>query len=57
MVTSVPAGPEVGDTLVIAGDVTAKLNPLPATPPTVTTTLPVVAPLGTVASMLVLLLQ
>ena len=38
-----------------AGDVTVKLTPLLATPPTVTTTFPVVAPLGTGAAMLVAL--
>ena len=47
-VTEVPAGPDVGDRLVIAG-ATVKLLPLLAAPPTVTTTLPVVAPLGTAA--------
>src|SRR5712692_2934884 len=36
-----------------ADDVTVKLDPLLATPPTVTTTLPVVAPLGTGVTMLV----
>ena len=34
------------------GMVTVKVTPLLATPPTVTTTLPVVAPLGTGAAML-----
>ncbi len=34
------------------GVVTVKVTPLLATPPTVTTTLPVVAPLGTGAVML-----
>jgi hypothetical protein len=34
-------------------EITAKLTPLLATPPTVTTTLPVVAPAGTGATMLV----
>src|SRR5467141_1982883 len=37
------------------GGVTVKLTPLPATPPTVTTTFPVVAPLGMGATMLVAL--
>lgn len=46
MFTEVPAGPDVGDTLVMAG-VTVKLTPLLAMPFTVTTKLPVVAPLGT----------
>src|SRR5713226_7732034 len=36
-----------------ADDVTVKLAPLLATPPTVTTTFPVVAPVGTGAAMLV----
>ena len=36
-------------------DVTVKLDPLLATPPTVTTTFPVVAPVGTLATMLVAL--
>ncbi len=40
MVTCAPAEPEVGDTLVIAGEVTAKLTPLLAAPPNVTTTCP-----------------
>jgi hypothetical protein len=54
MVTEVPTGPDVGDRLVMlgAGTVTVKLTPLLACPPTVTTTLPVVAPLGTVTVML-----
>src|SRR4030081_1117766 len=46
MATAVPTGPEVGFRLVIVGadEVTVKFTPLLATPPTVTTTLPVVAP-------------
>src|SRR5437016_7913170 len=57
MVTAAPTGPEVGFRLVIVGaeEVTVKLTPLLATPPTVTTTLPVVAPPGTDATMLVAL--
>ena len=48
IVTCVPATPEFGDTLDITGYViTVKFKPLLATPPTVTTTLPVVAPVGT----------
>jgi len=44
----------VGERLLILGaDTTVKLTPLLATPDTVTTTFPVVAPLGTVATMLV----
>src|SRR5947207_7684063 len=54
MVTAVPTGPVVGFRLVMAGadEVTVKLTPLLATPPTVTTTLPVVAPPGTETTML-----
>jgi hypothetical protein len=52
--TGVPTNPDVGFRLVMlgAGTGTVKLTPLLATPPTVTTTLPVVAPLGTTAVML-----
>jgi hypothetical protein len=54
IVAAVPAGPLVGERLVIVGGtVTVKLTPLLATPPTVTVTDPVVAPAGTVAVMLV----
>ena len=54
MVTEVPTGPEVGLMLVIAGGTTTvKFMPLLACPPTVTTTLPVVAPVGTGTVMLV----
>ena len=50
IVTAVPTGPEVFDKLVILGaGTTVKVTPLLATPPTVTTTFPVVAPLGTLA--------
>ena len=57
IVTEVPTGPDAGDKLVIlgAGTVTVKLTPLLAWPPTVTTTFPVVAPVGTGATMLVAL--
>src|SRR5438105_12844247 len=57
MVTAVPTGPDVGFRLVMAGadEVRVKFTPLLATPPTVTTTFPVVAPLGTDATMLVAL--
>jgi hypothetical protein len=51
-----PTSTKAGFILVIFGVVdggTVKLTPLLATPPTATTTLPVVAPLGTVATMLV----
>jgi len=51
IVTGVPTDPEVGFKLVIEG-VTVKFTPSLAKPPTVTTTLPVVAPLGTVVAML-----
>src|SRR5215471_7234791 len=54
MVTDVPTGPKVGDRLPMPG-VTVKLTPLLAFPPTVTTTLPVVAPLGTGTAILILL--
>ena len=56
MVTEVPTGPEVGDKLVMLGGVvTVKLTALLPRPVTVTSTLPVVAPLGTGATMLVAL--
>ena len=54
--TVVPTRPRVGDSEVIfgavAGGVTVKVTPLLATPPTVTTTDPLVAPAGTVTTML-----
>ena len=55
--TEVPTAPEFGFKLVIvgAGTVTVKLTPLLAKLPTVTTTPPLVAPVGTVAVMLVAL--
>src|SRR5260370_24405496 len=55
MVIAVPTTPEVGCRLVMfgAGVLTVKLALLLAIPPTVTTTLPLVAPLGTVTAMLV----
>jgi hypothetical protein len=54
IVTAAPTAPLVGDKLVILGaDTTVKLTPLLFVPPTFTTTLPVVAPLGTVTTMLV----
>src|SRR5215471_17419278 len=53
-VTDVATGPLVGDKLVMLGAaMTEKLTPLLARPPTVTTTLPVVAPAGTGTRMLV----
>ena len=54
MVTEAPAGPEVGLRLAMLGvGVTLKLTLLLATPPTVTTTPPEVAPAGTGTTMLV----
>jgi len=53
IVTAVATGPLVGDKLVsVGGTVTVYVNELLATPPTVTTTLPVVAPAGTGTVML-----
>jgi hypothetical protein len=53
MVTAVPTGPEVGDRLdMLGGTVTVNGAPLLARPPTVTTTFPLVAPLGTATVML-----
>jgi hypothetical protein len=55
IVTEVPTDPLVGDRLVrlgAVGAVTVKADALLATPPTVTTTFPVVAPLGTGTTML-----
>jgi hypothetical protein len=55
MVTVVPTVPDVGDRPVMLGAVaeTVKVIPLLAAPPTVTTTLPLGAPLGTGTTMLV----
>src|SRR5437764_1256632 len=54
IVTAVATGPFVGDRLVtVGGTVTVKVTPLLASPPTVTTTLPVTAPDGTGTTMLV----
>jgi hypothetical protein len=54
IVTDAPTPPDVGLTLLIdAVGCTVKLTPLLATPPTVTTTFPVVAPAGTGTAMLV----
>jgi len=56
ILTAVPTGPEVGVRVVILGRrVTVKLRPALGTPPTVTTTFPVVAKLGTVTLILVAL--
>jgi hypothetical protein len=54
IVTDVPGEPEVALKLVMdgGGKMTEKLTPLLAIPPTVTTTGPLVAPLGTVTAML-----
>jgi hypothetical protein len=54
IVTEAPMGPDVGFTLVMLGvGITVKATPLLDTPPTVTTTGPVVAPAGTGTMMLV----
>jgi hypothetical protein len=54
MVTDVPTGPLVGAILVrVGGLVTVYVSPLLAAPLTVTSTLPVVAPLGTDTTILV----
>jgi len=50
IVTEVVTGPDVGERLVMLG-VTVKGTPLLARPPTVTITLPIVAPLGTETMM------
>ena len=56
IVTGAATAPDVGDRLVMLGAATtAKLLPALATPATVTTTFPEVAPTGTVATMLVAL--
>jgi hypothetical protein len=55
IVTEVPTGPEFGLRLVMLGaEATVKSTPLLGTPPTFTSTFPVVAPAGTGAVMLVL---
>lgn len=52
IVTDAPTAPVVGNKLVMLGDATTvKLTPLLALLLTVTTTLPVVAPVGTVATI------
>jgi hypothetical protein len=54
IVTAVATAPLVGERLVrVGGTVTVNETPLLASPPTVTTTLPVVAPAGTGTKMLV----
>ena len=53
IVTEVPVVPDVGERLVMLGaETTVKVLPLLETPETFTTTLPVVAPLGTTTTML-----
>jgi hypothetical protein len=53
IVTAAPTAPVVTDKLVILGaGTTVKFTPLLAWPDTVTTTFPVVAPLGTVTPIL-----
>lgn len=54
IVTDAPTGPDVGlKLLMLGGVVTVKVTPLLLTPLASTTTFPVVAPVGTVAVMLV----
>lgn len=56
IVTEAPTAPDVGETVVILGAATTvKLLPALATPDTVTTTFPVVAPVGTGATIAVTL--
>jgi hypothetical protein len=56
IVTGVPVPPDCGDKLVIAGtETTVNNEPLLAPAPVLTTTLPVVAPVGTTARINVLL--
>jgi len=50
IVTGAPTAPELGDTLVMAGT-TAKFTPLLLTPLAFTTTFPVLAPVGTAATI------
>ena len=54
MVTDVPTQPVAGVSVVnTGGGINVNINPLLASPPTVTTTFPVVAPAGTGTTMLV----
>lgn len=57
IVTFVPIGPDVGDRLLMLGGIggTEKLTALLGAPPTVTTTGPVAAPVGTGTTILVAL--
>ena len=52
-VTTIPGAPLIGFRLLIVGASTVKAEPLLCKPPAVTTTLPLLAPLGTIAVMLV----
>ena len=52
MLTSAPTAPEVGERLVMLGaGTTVNVKPLLPVPDTVTTTFPVVAPVGTIATI------
>jgi len=55
IVTDVPIAPEEAERLVMLGGMTVNAIPLLGTPPTVTTTMPVVAPVGTGTMTLVAL--
>lgn len=55
MVTDVPTGPDDGERLLMLGEVTAKVEPLLASPETKTVTLPLDAPTGTGTTMFVAL--
>jgi hypothetical protein len=56
IVTDAPTAPVVGEILLMLGaGTTVRVTPLLVTPPTATTTLPVVAPVGTVATIEVVL--
>src|SRR5947207_8982910 len=56
MVAEVPTGPDVGERLpILGGTITVNSAPLLGRPATVTTSFPVVAPLGTGTTMLVAL--
>ena len=53
MVTNVPDGPLAGLMLLMLGASTVNVAPLLCSPPAVITTLPLLAPFGTMATMLV----
>ena len=55
IVTTAPTRPDVGDRLIMLGTSTVKLTPLLGVEFTVTTTLPVVAPVGTGTTILLAL--